>query len=209
MRAKHSYWFGSLNLPQTPVEAMIYRNFRPLLLLILSLGLFACASADPIPVKDDTIAPYVHVIKKGNVLNITVFGEDDISGSYTVDNRGMITFPMVEDIVAVDMTAEELRENLTAALAEDYLINPSLRIEVAGLAPIYVLGEVNKPGSYQYSDSINVLKAVALAGGFTYRAYKKRFDILRAGDDGSKAIRAHAQSVLYPGDTLVVKERFF
>jgi polysaccharide export outer membrane protein len=99
---------------------------------------------------------------------------------------------------------------MVAALKSRELIKtPSVAVEISQYRPIFVLGEVSRPGSYAYQPDMTVLTAVALAGGFTYRAVKATQSVTRAADGQATENRATPQSLLRPGDVVNVFERHF
>jgi polysaccharide export outer membrane protein len=143
-------------------------------------------------------------------VRIIVFGQPTLTGEFTVDGNGTMSYPLIGNIPAGGMTVAELQQAIARKLEPDYIVNPSVSAEVVTRRPFYVIGEVQKPGNYPYVTDMTVLNAVAMAGGFTYRARKSDFYIKRLGKDG-KLVRALADSgtVLRPGDTLEVRERYF
>lgn len=143
-------------------------------------------------------------------VRIIVFGQPTLTGEFSVDGNGVMSYPLIGNIPAGGMTTAELQQTITRRLSPDYLVNPSVSVEVVTRRPFYVIGEVQKPGNYPYVTDITVLNAVAMAGGFTYRARKNDFFIKRLNKDG-KMVRVPATSgtMLRPGDTLEVSERFF
>ena len=94
-------------------------------------------------------------------------------------------------------------------LADGYLVNPRVSIEVLNYRPFYILGEVKKPGSYPYVNGMTVLNAIALASGFTYRANEKKIVITRKVDGAEKKIDVEDTTLVMPGDIIRVPERFF
>jgi polysaccharide export outer membrane protein len=143
-------------------------------------------------------------------VRVIVFGQPTLTGEFTVDGNGVMSYPLIGNIQAGGMTTAELQQTITKKLEPDYLVNPSVSAEVVTRRPFYVIGEVQKPGNYPYVTDMTVLNAVAMAGGFTYRARKNDFYIKRLTTDG-KMVRVMASSgtVLRPGDTLEVRERYF
>ena len=89
------------------------------------------------------------------------------------------------------------------------LRKPSVSVEVATYRPIYVLGEVNKPGQYPYQPGMTVVSAAAVAGGFTYRAVEDYASVLRTTDGDSTEGKASRQALVQPGDVITVFERRF
>jgi protein involved in polysaccharide export with SLBB domain len=145
----------------------------------------------------------------GDEVRITVFGHKDLSGDFLVDGSGMVAFPLVGNVRAGGVSARQLEQNIISALKPDYLKNPRVNAEVLNYRPFYIIGEVKKPGSYPYVNGMTVVNAVALAGGYTYRARENRLLITRATDaDRTKQPADHDTAVL-PGDVIEVPERFF
>jgi polysaccharide export outer membrane protein len=143
-------------------------------------------------------------------LRIIVFGQPTLTGEFTVDGNGTMSYPLIGNIPAGGMTVAELQQIIARKLEPDYIVNPSVSAEVVTRRPFYVIGEVRKPGDYAYVTDMTVLNAVAMAGGFTYRARKNDFYIKRLGKDGTMVrVLADSGTVLRPGDTLEVQERYF
>lgn len=140
---------------------------------------------------------------------IIVYGQPNLTGEFVLDGNGNLAFPLIGNVQASGMTPAELQRTIAAKLDPDYLHNPSVSVEVASRRPFYVVGEVQKPGSYPYVTDMNVLNAVATAGGQTYRANMGRFYIKRQVDGQVVRVSATQESRLQPGDTVVVRERYF
>lgn len=144
----------------------------------------------------------------GDKLRITVYQEDEISGEYEVDSSGNVSLKLVGPVAAIGRSLPELVGIIESKLKDGYLLNPRVAIDVLNYRPFYVLGEVNTPGSYPYVAGITVLKAIALAGGFTFRAKTKEIELIRASDP-NKPILVDQNTLLLPGDIIRIKERFF
>lgn len=145
----------------------------------------------------------------GDQIRITVFGQQDLTGTYQVDGQGMLAFPLIGRIHAGGMTAAQLQQEITHKLSPDYIRNPSVSVEVMNYRPFYVLGEVNKAGAYPYVSGMTVLNAVAFAGGFTYRAKDDDFEIDRTENGQHSEIKANKDTPVRPGDVITIPERFF
>lgn len=145
-----------------------------------------------------------------DVLNIQVFGEPDLSGKYTLQDTGKISVPLIGDIKIAGCTLSQVEGLLYQKFTDGYLINPSISISLNKARPIYILGEVKEPGQYDYIADMNILKAVAKAGGFTYRANKKTANIL-VSETNSKPDykKIDIAQKIKPGDIIVIRERFF
>ena len=143
-------------------------------------------------------------------LRITVFGQPTLTGEYTLDGNGVLSFPLIGNLPAEGVTTSQLQKAIAGKLSPDYLVNPNVSAEVITRRPFYVIGEVQKPGNYSYVTSLTAINAVAMAGGFTRRARKNDFYVRRTSADGQTVrVEAHSGTVLQPGDTLEVRERLF
>jgi protein involved in polysaccharide export with SLBB domain len=154
-------------------------------------------------------SPYNYRLGAGDVLRVIVFGEENLSGQFTVAGNGILSFPLVGDLPASGKTVEEVRNEIADALRNGYVKDPKVSAEVLTFRPYFILGEVAKPGEYPYSDRITVMNAIATAGGFTYRANQK-FVFIKPSDGSSEhKVRLNDQLLLAPGDTVRVAERYF
>jgi polysaccharide export outer membrane protein len=143
-------------------------------------------------------------------VRIIVFGQPTLTGEYTLDGTGVLSFPLIGNVPAAGMTTAELQKVIASKLEPDYLVNPSVSAEVVTRRPFYVIGEVQKPGNYPYVTGMTALNAVAIAGGYTYRARKNELYIKRVDNDGRLVrVAATPGTVLRPGDTLEIRERYF
>lgn len=149
-----------------------------------------------------------YTLGTGDMLRVTVFGHTDLSGEFEVDSTGRITLPLIGNLLVVNRTLDNVEELIVAALKPDYLKNPQVSVEVLSYRPFYIIGEVANPGSYPYVGGMRVINAVAMAGGFTYRAKEDDLLITRAKGDG-KQEGARQETLVFPGDVIEVPERFF
>ena len=145
----------------------------------------------------------------GDKLRVTVFGEDKLSGEYQVDSAGSLSLPLAGTIQGAGLTKPELEQALTAKLKSEYLRNPKVTVDVVSYRPFYVLGEVQKPGEYQFRSGLNVLSALAIAGGATYRASTSKVLIQRSGSIDMAEYQQSPTVLVMPGDVVRVPERFF
>lgn len=191
---------------------------KTLVALGLSLVMAACETIEPavgaaeISVTSTGTAgaePVDFRLASGDKLRITVFGEDKLSGEYPIDVGGFVSMPLAGSVKAAGLTKVELEKALGSKLSGEYLRNPKVTVEVASFRPFYILGEVEKPGEYAYKSGLNVMSAMAVAGGPTYRASNSKVLIQRGGV-GAFQEHALAPTVpIYPGDLVRVPERFF
>ena len=189
----------------SPFKTVIY-----LLCASLMLALAACAGDLP-PAGTAAYQPQTYRLSAGDQLNVTVFGEEALTREYTVSSAGDLSFPLLGDIQAAGKSVTELQDELAAGLAQGYLNDPRVTVEVMDYRPFYILGEVQKAGEYPFRDDLTVMQAVALAGGFTYRADQKRVFIRRAGmaQEQTYEITSDRQFYIAPGDTVRFGERYF
>lgn len=151
----------------------------------------------------------VYTLGSGDRVRVTVFGERDLSGVFEISGTGAIAYPLIGEVEAGGKTIRELEKLVVLKLRNGYLRKPQVAIEVTNYRPFYILGEVNRPGSYAYVEGMKIVNAVAMSGGFTYRAKKERFLVRRAGAPKDSEAEASPDDILYPGDVVRVPERFF
>lgn len=153
--------------------------------------------------------PDTYKLGNGDRIKVIIYGEPDLSGELSINSDGLISMPLVGDILLAGKTASDAQEIITLALKGGYLKKPNVSVEVTSRRPFYIIGEVRKPGSYSYIDGMSVLKAIAVSGGFTYRADRETVEILRGGEANVKPFEANISSAVKPGDIVIVQERFF
>ncbi len=145
----------------------------------------------------------------GDKLKITVFNQEDMSGEYTVDGTGNVSLPLIGTIAVNNLTLSEFENKLKGKLIPDYLLNPKIAIQVLNYRPFYILGEVKKPDSYPYVSGMTYLTAVAIAGGFTYRAKEGFVYVIHSNNPEQKEIETKLEESVMPGDIIRIEERFF
>lgn len=153
-----------------------------------------------------------------DILQIDVYGEEDLSQKVQVSASGFITYPLLGRVKAGGQSISELEEAIRSALAKDYVRDPQVRIAVKEFSNIYVVGQVLDPGPYPFKGGMSVLQAVTTAGGFTKIANKRRVRIVRNKEGKPESwtvsvagiINGDEEDVLLePGDTVIVPESFF
>ncbi|MCB1838941.1 MAG: polysaccharide export protein [Alphaproteobacteria bacterium] len=146
----------------------------------------------------------------GDLLRITVFGVEELSNTYRIDSKGILTVPLVGEIQAQGKTKDELQNEIAQSLIKGgYYNNPSVTVEIMELSPFYILGEVKNPGRYPYEPELDIFKAIAIAGGYTPRAAKDKIIIIRNINGQKTEIEATEATEILPGDSIKVKQRFF
>lgn len=168
--------------------------------------LAACSTVPPTPADVAQTADYR--LGAGDQLRITVFNEAELSGQYVVGSQGVIAYPLVGEVHAAGLTVLEFTQLLQDRLSE-FIRQPNVSVEVANYRPFFILGEVQRPGTYPYSASLTVLNAVATAGGFTYRANRNRVYIRHANEPDERAYPLSIATPVLPGDTVRIGERLF
>lgn len=150
-------------------------------------------------------------VSSGDKLHIIVFGEDTLTGDYVITSGGNLTFPLVGNLPASDKTVEQLQTALSAKLADGYVNDPRVSIQVVSFRPFYILGEVNRPGEYPVSTGLTLQQAVASAGGYTYRANTRKVFLKRANEVKEKLLdlRDSGPIIVRAGDTIRIAERHF
>jgi polysaccharide export outer membrane protein len=142
-------------------------------------------------------------------VRVLVFGEDSLSGEFVVSGTGALSLPLIGNISVLGLTATEVQNAIAAALKEGYLRDPKVSVEVLNFRPFYILGEVNKPGEYPYTNGLTVFNAVARAEGFTYRADTRKVFLKHAAESAEHSMPLNTTTVVQPGDTIRIGERFF
>lgn len=150
-----------------------------------------------------------YVLGSGDRIQLTVYGESDLSGEFEIGSTGAVALPLIGSVTAAGLTLENFVQAVQAKLADGYLKNPRASAQVINYRPFFILGEVSKPGSYPYVNDMTVLNAVALAGGYTYRASRRSVVVIRANDPDKKEAEIDENSSVMPGDVIRVPERFF
>ena len=188
---------------------------RLVAMLVLSLAVVGCAqsplSVDPAA---QQIAGTVRVVPEYHLgpadkLRITVFGEEALTGEFTISGSGRLSLPLIGEVQAEGLSVTQLQERIAEALRQGFINDPRVNAEVMNYRPFYILGEVSKPGEYPYTIGLTVLNAVATAEGFTYRADTRRVYIKRADGAFEQAYPLTTATQVAPGDTIRIGERFF
>lgn len=176
------------------------------------LGIAACAS-EPLPVGGGEYlveTGHEYNLGPGDKLRITVFGEDSLSGEFLVANNGGISMPLIGEVPAGGLTPTEFQAAVQQKLEASGMVrSPRVSADVIEYRPFYILGEITKPGQYPYAIGMTVTKAVATAGGFTYRANNRMVYVTREGSGREVPVSVTAATWIGPGDTIRVSERSF
>jgi polysaccharide export outer membrane protein len=150
-----------------------------------------------------------YTLDTGDKLRVVVFGQDGLTNSYSVDSAGAVTMPLIGAVPARGLTPGELSRAVAERLRRGFVRDPHVAIEVELYRPFFILGEVTYPGQYPYVPHMSVENAVAIAGGFTPRAYRWDIRIDRPATGGVVRKSVPLLTRVRPGDTVIIKERWF
>lgn len=190
------------------------------------LVLAGCATSRP-ATGGGTPAPPVNVpgpaaqtLGAGDVFEVRVVGETELSGVYRVSSEGTISFPFCGTVPVEGKSAPDVAQQLTACLADGYLKNPQVTVFIKeyNSKKVFVFGEVSKPGTFAYEDHMSVIQAITLAGGFTREAARNSVQVTRSVDRQERRVKIAVDDIttgksenflLQPGDIVYVPESFF
>ena len=178
-----------------------------ILLISTSLVLSACATHPDVPdaVHSELVAPYE--LDSGDQLRVIVFGQDDLSNTYVVDQAGAITMPLIGTIPARGRTTNEIAANVETRLKNGYLRRPNVSVQVDKYRPFFAMGEVGVAGQYAFVPGMTVQQAVAVAGGFSPRADTTSVEVTRSIGGRVETGKLELSDPVLPGDTITVRER--
>ena len=192
--------------PRSDLDAMAYgqpANYTP------SRDAYAAATpvayAAPVSARHD--APY-H-LDAGDKLRVVVFGQEGLTNTYAIDAGGSITMPLIGSVAARGRTPAGLAAEISAKLRNGYIREPSVAVEIDSYRPFFILGEVTQPGQYPYVANMTAETAVAIAGGFGPRAFRKTVVLIRNYMGQQTRTTVPLSYQLCPGDTINVQERWF
>lgn len=184
-----------------------------LIAALLSLVLAACAPhavlAPGDRVASTTAVETDYQLGVGDKIKVNVYNEPALSGEFAVNDAGNVSFPLIGDVRAAGTTPTQVAQVVQTKLADGYLRDPKVSVEVAVYRPYYILGEVKAPGQYPYASDLTVVNAVATAQGFTPRAQKGVVFIRKFGEDTEKPYELTPDLKVFPGDTIRFGERYF
>jgi polysaccharide export outer membrane protein len=150
-----------------------------------------------------------YTLDAGDKLRIVVFGQDGISNAYIVDAGGNVNLPLIGPVPARGSSTQQLSQRIAERLKQGYVREPHVTVEVENYRPFFILGEVTTPGQYPYVADMTVEKAIAIAGGFAPRANKKTVELTRSAPGQQIKTEVPLGYPVRPGDTVLVKERWF
>ena len=152
---------------------------------------------------------YSYKLDYGDRITINIFNQPDLSGEYTLDGDGRFSMPLIGTVDAAGMTPAELEAHLVDRYKPDYLVNPRVFIQVLNYRPYYLIGEVRGTGAFPYRAGLTYMQAIAIAGGFSYRAKQDHVFVIRGDDPEQNEIKLSVEERVKPGDIIRVAERLF
>lgn len=185
-----------------PTTAIAHDRRRFSLCLLLSLVSLAAGRVSPAA---DAEAPR---LSAGDRVRITVYGEDDLTVSEWISDRGTIAYPLLGELRVSGLTPAELKTLVSDRLRGPYLVNPRVSVSVEVYRDFFVTGQVHRPGGFPYTPGLTARKAISLAGGYTERAARSKVFLVAEGEP-EKEHRIELDDEIAPGDTVIVKESFF
>ena len=150
-----------------------------------------------------------YTLDSGDRLRIVVFGQDGLSNAYSVDASGHIAMPLIGSVLARGETTDQLSARVADRLRQGFIRDPHVAVEIEAYRPFFILGEVTQPGQYPYVANMTVETAVAIAGGFGPRGFRKLVTINRIVGGRTYRFEAPVTTAVRPGDTINVQERWF
>ncbi len=179
-----------------------------LLFLACALPLGACApTLYTGPLDGQIEGPYI--LSSGDRLRIIVFGQENLANIYTIDSEGRISIPLIGPVKVAGGTTQDAARTIEAKLRGGYIREPKVTVEIEVYRPFFVLGEVLNPGQFPFVNNMSVQTAVAIAGGFTPRADQNYAELTRPISEGLITANVPITYPMKPGDTVVIKERWF
>jgi polysaccharide export outer membrane protein len=181
---------------------------RGLLIALTCILLTACAGVRPPPLPM-MVEPPGYRLDTGDMLRVIVYNEQSLSADFTVGDDGMVSIPTLGPIQARGLTVQQVQQQIFDGLNAGIILDPGLSVQLVQYRPFFIVGEVVRPGQYNFMPGLNVLGAVAVAGGFTIRANTREVTIVRTQGGQAGEWSAAPVADLRPGDVVVIREQFF
>jgi polysaccharide biosynthesis/export protein len=176
--------------------------------LAVSLAGCGMAGSDLPPLPPPAVTPYR--LGAGDRVRVMVYGDKELSDSFAIADDGSVSLRLAGTVQASGRSTAAVAAGIATALkSRGMMLDPSVAVEVESYRPIFILGEVTKPGQYPYEPGMTAIAAVSIAGGYTYRAIEAYVGILRK--EGTTAVTGRAQPAdkVAPGDVITVYDRRF
>jgi protein involved in polysaccharide export with SLBB domain len=193
--------------------AMVNRCISLWAVIVIGLLLAGCyTDYGPIAVEPDPIAApaTASYFQLGDRVTVTVYGEPNLSGVYDVNPRGNLDLPLIGSVRAVGRTPTEIERTIEGRYkGGKFLEEPHVTLAVVDYRPVYVFGEVGRPGSFPYRTGLNALTIVTEAGGLTYRGSRSSVLIQHAHEPAWTEYPLLSSVTILPGDLVRVPERYY
>lgn len=177
-------------------------------LIALTFPLAGCATTTgPATYLVDTKGPYQ--LDTGDAVRVTVYGDTELTNTYRVNDSGAISFPLVGPVTVRGQTTTVASSRIAAALANGYMRNPDVSVEMAEYRPFFIQGEVSNSGQFPYVYGMSIRSAISTAGGFSDTADRNRAVVYRRQGDQMVKGTVDLDFPIAPGDTVVILERWF
>jgi polysaccharide export outer membrane protein len=168
---------------------------------------FGPVATEPNPIPPPAVGSFLQL---GDRVTVTVYGETDLTSIYDVNPNGSLNLPLIGAVKAVGRTTTDLQRDIADRYKRGkFLDDPKVTVAVIQYRPVYIFGEVARPGPIPYLSGLNVLTAVTTAGGLTYRADKSTVLIQHAGEQAWTEYPMLSSVTILPGDLIRVPERYF
>ncbi|MGN6571543.1 MAG: polysaccharide biosynthesis/export family protein [Pseudolabrys sp.] len=155
------------------------------------------------------VGPRTYVLRPNDQIRVQVYNEPNATGVYTIDGGGYVSVPLAGRVRAAGLTPAELERSITKHVDGSILKDPHVNVQVATYGPIYIRGEVKQPGQFPYAPGLTIGDAVALAGGYTYRADESVAYVRSSASPQEVARPLRTDLPVAPGDNIRIPERFF
>jgi polysaccharide export outer membrane protein len=150
----------------------------------------------------------VYTLGGGDMIRVKVYGDETVTGTYKVDDAGTVSMPLVGQIAVDGKTTAQTAAAIAAALADGFVRNPDVAVEIETYRPFFIQGAVKGGGQFPYVSGMTVRAAVSTAGGYSDTAQRQRATIYRkVGATMQKSI-VDLDFPIFPGDTIVISERW-
>ncbi|MGI9087580.1 MAG: polysaccharide biosynthesis/export family protein [Chthoniobacterales bacterium] len=183
----------------------------------------AAGTAAAAPITSGVSAPAGYVLSANDQVAVEVFGEDDLRTNGRLNGEGNLSVPLLGSVHLAGLNLTQATARLTEQYGKDYLVNPKVNVILVGYAKrrFTVLGQVTRPGSFEMPDGspsgIDLLEAIAMAGGYTRIAAPERISVRRESNGREDVVRVDAKRAakgagsfkVQPGDTITVGESIF
>jgi protein involved in polysaccharide export with SLBB domain len=196
-----------------------------LVVLTAALALSGClrrsrTAAAPLPIEASAVQVGASTLGPGDLIEVRVYREQEISGVYQVGSEGDVVFPLCQRVVVTALTPNGAAEKFRECLAAGFMRDPQVTVLVReyNSKKIFVFGEVQKPGTFVFQDGMSVVQAVTLAGGFTKTASQNSTSVTRRINGQEVKVKVNVQDIalgkapnftLEPGDIVFVPESLF